>query len=226
MREGRYETTIEQLTIPYRNGILHGMDLGYDNQIVAAKTWAALFATREWALKAERGLLTAPPEESKKTPRETVLQKREIADDTARLQECEPRDIQIGVDVPARGDPDTFDIGTPERKLAAYLSYWKAGNYGYMAKCLPRYIEPPTKRIPGLVRQEYATKRLIGFEFVEISDDTPAVTEIQTRLVYEEGGQQVEGTARFRLLYIDRDGHPAVRGKPGSAWAVLDLSIG
>jgi len=35
--------------------------------LVAAKTWAALFAAREWAIKAERGLLKSPPPEIKKT---------------------------------------------------------------------------------------------------------------------------------------------------------------
>ena len=42
----RARTTTEALSIPYRHGILHGMDLGYDNKLVAAKAWAALFAIR------------------------------------------------------------------------------------------------------------------------------------------------------------------------------------
>ena len=67
-RSGRYTTTTEIIDIPYRNGILHGMDLGYDNKTVAAKAWAALFATGEWALKAEQGLLTPPQPEREKTP--------------------------------------------------------------------------------------------------------------------------------------------------------------
>ncbi len=54
--KGRYKTTSDQITIPYRNGILHGMDLGYDNKMVAAKAWAALFSIRDWAMKAEQGL--------------------------------------------------------------------------------------------------------------------------------------------------------------------------
>lgn len=35
---GRRKTKTEQITLPYRNGILHGTDLGYDNITVAAKT--------------------------------------------------------------------------------------------------------------------------------------------------------------------------------------------
>ena len=37
-------TRSEEIKIPYRHGIMHGMDLGYDNKYVAAKCWAALFA--------------------------------------------------------------------------------------------------------------------------------------------------------------------------------------
>ncbi len=54
-RKGRNKTRNEDLAIPYRNGIMHGTDLGYDNQVVAAKCWAALFATVDWAGLVERG---------------------------------------------------------------------------------------------------------------------------------------------------------------------------
>jgi hypothetical protein len=54
-QKGRYTTTTEQIRVPYRNGILHGMDLGYDNKMVAAKCWAALFAVRDWACRPRLG---------------------------------------------------------------------------------------------------------------------------------------------------------------------------
>ena len=40
----RQKTVTDEITIPFRHGIVHGMDLGYDNRMVAAKCWAALFA--------------------------------------------------------------------------------------------------------------------------------------------------------------------------------------
>ena len=46
-QKSRTKTTTDTISVPYRNGILHGMDLNYDNKIVAAKAWAALFATRD-----------------------------------------------------------------------------------------------------------------------------------------------------------------------------------
>lgn len=53
--KSRYKTHTEQIEVPYRNGIMHGMDLGYDSKAVAVKTWIALFALGEWAEKAEQG---------------------------------------------------------------------------------------------------------------------------------------------------------------------------
>lgn len=221
-RKGRRRTTTERITIPYRHGIMHGMDLGYDNRIVAAKTWVALFATRDWAVKAERGLLTAPPEEPEKTWREIVQQIRKTAEVKARLQEWRPREIQLGQDVPVTGDPEAFEGGTPEHKLAEFLSYWKVRNYGYMAKCLSVNIRKPTKEMPALVREVYDSKHLRAYKFVEISDEAAAVTKIRTSLVYEESGNEIERIVEFRVMNEDSEGGPAVRGKPGSTWVVMN----
>lgn len=46
----RKTTNLETLTIPYRNGILHGRDINFGNKIVAAKCWNILFALKNWAI--------------------------------------------------------------------------------------------------------------------------------------------------------------------------------
>lgn len=37
MGRGRNRTNEEIISVPYRNGILHGRDLAFDNKVVAAK---------------------------------------------------------------------------------------------------------------------------------------------------------------------------------------------
>ncbi|MEH2421714.1 MAG: hypothetical protein V7K48_12575 [Nostoc sp.] len=64
-RVNRKKTSTEKITIPYRNGILHGRDLGYANKIVAAKCWAALFAIKDWAIAISKGNKNPPPVEQK-----------------------------------------------------------------------------------------------------------------------------------------------------------------
>src|SRR5690606_6617970 len=116
-----------------------GMDLGYDNRMVAAKSWAALFAAREWALKAERRELTAPPEKPKKTWRDLFHQISRNERQKKLLATWQPRTIQVGTDVPVSGAPDAYDEGTPERRLAEYLHFWMRHNYGFMARCVPNH---------------------------------------------------------------------------------------
>ncbi|WP_421976072.1 hypothetical protein [Roseivirga seohaensis] len=48
LNQSRKKTTTESLRLPFRNGILHGRDLGYANKLVAAKSWAILIAIKDW----------------------------------------------------------------------------------------------------------------------------------------------------------------------------------
>lgn len=227
---GRRTTQTEQISIPYRHGILHGMDLGYDNKIVAAKTWAALFAIREWALKVEKGETKPPPEQPKPSLRETARDlfhqiqehSRKQADFDARFKAWTPRTIHVSTDIPASGLPDVFEEGTPERKLAEFFSLWAKGNFGHMAQyCLTvsdkKYYG---KKLPLRLKERFAAKRFRAFEIIEIQDEAPALTVIKAKVVYEESGKDVEVIKDFRLICEDAAGKPVIRGKPGGSWVL------
>lgn len=222
---GRYKTTSETITIPYRNGILHGMDLGYDNRIVAAKCWAALFAVRDWAIRVEQGMLKAPPDEPKTTWSDLLQQIRENAEDRVRLDAWRPRTLIIGEDVPKTGDPAMFAGDSPEQKLAEFLSYWKARNYGRMAQQLPSMFVGSVRKFAGQVREIYGSRTLESFEFQEIKDEAPAITNIEVKLWYKEDGNLVERTVTVRLISEDAKGNPAVRGKPNSIWRIVNWGL-
>lgn len=222
---GRYKTTAETITIPYRNGILHGMDLGYDNRMVAAKSWAALFATRDWAIRVEQGLLKAPADKPKTTWRDLIQQIHENNEDKVRLADWKPRALVIGEDVPRTGDLSMFADGSPEQRLAEFLSYWKVRNYGRMAQQLPSMFGGSIQKIAGQVREIYGSKRLEEFEFQEIKDEAPAITNIEVKLSYEEDGNPIERVVVARLLSEDAKGNPAVRGKSNSVWRIVNWGL-
>jgi hypothetical protein len=221
----RYKTRTEEITLPYRNGILHGMDLGYGNKLVAAKTWAALFAAREWAMKAEQGLLSPPTPKPSITWRELIRQLLENTDDKAFLEAWKPRILELGQDVPTTGDSEAFESGTPEQRLAEFLTYWKTRNYGHMAKCLPGNLGYSEQESPRIIREHYASRTLKAFEFTDIKDDAPAITEIEASLVYEEESRAVERTMRFRLVNQDSEGRPDIRGKSRTSWFVYSWLV-
>lgn len=225
LRASRNKTTTDIITIPYRNGILHGRDLGYGNRIVAAKTWAALFAARDWAIRVEQGLLTEPPEKPTKTWGELFQQILENGTDKKLLESWEPREIRPGTHIPFTGEPKDFIQGTPEYVLIEFLCYWKARNYGRMAEFFLSWLRESPGKDAGRIRNHYALCNLKSFEIVEVKDETPAVTEIKVKLCYERNGE-IEREVMFRLVNEDTQGNPAVRGKTNSRWCVANWGYG
>lgn len=112
--KSRNQTRTEEIQTPYRHGIVHGMDLSYDNKMVAAKIWAALFATRNWAMKAEKGEIENHQSPEKPiTWNQVVRQLMENAEMEARLRKWKPRTINLGQEVPIKGLPENYVEGTP-----------------------------------------------------------------------------------------------------------------
>jgi hypothetical protein len=223
MAKERKQTRIEQISIPYRHGIMHGMDLGYDNQMVAAKTWAALFSARDWAIKAEQGLLKSPPPKPIKTWKELIeqyfaLKKAEVLSEK-QLREWKPRTLKPGVDIPNTGTSDSFTPGTPEHKLAEYLNYWMYSNYGHMAQCLNFLLFDNPHEMPPVIKKKYSSIKLKLFEFIEILDVGPGETEIQTKLIFNEGNKQKETLIHYRLKYLNKEGI-CMRSNSTGKWTV------
>lgn len=66
---GRNKTNTEKITMPYRNGILHGRDLNYANEYVSCKCISLLFAIADWiSMKESEPKRKATFEENSKIP--------------------------------------------------------------------------------------------------------------------------------------------------------------
>jgi hypothetical protein len=220
--EDRGKTNVDQITIPYRNGILHGMDLCYDNRIVAAKAWAALFSVRCWAMKAEQGSLNPKPPEDPISWKQVIKQINENKLDELKLLEWKPRVIKIGQDTPATGGPEEYDAGTPERKLAEFLSLWKKTkpNFRAMADCIVLDSNDRAKEMPRRIEHIYSAKHLSQFKFNEISDIAPATTIVRATLAYEENGAQVIKSVQFIMNKRNQIAGPETMSEAGENWYI------
>jgi len=223
LNKGRRKTTTEALRIPYRHGIVHGRDLGYDNELVAAKSWAALFAAGDWAVRAERGELQAPEEKPQPTWGDILAQLRRNEEAKTLLEKWRPRNLGIGHDVPESGPPEAYAEGTPERRLAEYLAWWTRGNYGRMEECAARSFLAPAG--PAEVREVFRDRRLERFALRSITDQGAALTVIVVHLVFRHNDELVELEHEFRVLAIDPDGEPALAGQPGASWTILTWRV-
>lgn len=195
------------------------MDLGYDNRMVAAKCWAALFAVRDWAAKAEQDLIAAPPPKPEKSWTDLFRRIKENEEDKKRLTAWRPRQIVVGKEVPNTGEPEMFGEDSPERKVVELLCYWKARNYGRMAECLPD-TSGPLSKVAGEVREIYGSIILDKFEIEDIVDKGPVITIVKARLWYHRNGDASDSVLEFRLFSQDESGGPAIPGKPRAVWSL------
>lgn len=91
--KGFYKTDATEVHELFRNGIMHGTLVNFDNDVVATKAWNRLFAVADWADARER---QARPVEAKPTLRESIGRWNDIQKQKARLEEWEPYDYELG----------------------------------------------------------------------------------------------------------------------------------
>ena len=219
----RLKTTTEPVTLPYRHGILHGHDLGYDNKLVAAKAWAALFAVREWAYTVEQKEEEASARQAPLTWRDVLHTLQANAHLQTQLTAWRPRSVQSGVDIPACGDPEAYEHGSPEQKLVEYLLYWRKRNYGKMARCLAvstLRFHKSINALAGDLRDYYERRALNAFILLEVHDFARAGTTISVQIHCEEEGEEKEYTVEYRLLFESESGKVVIRGDPEGRWGV------
>ena len=221
---GRPTTRTEMIEIPYRNGIMHGTDLNYDNEFVAAKTWNILFAVGEWARKAEDDELAPPESEDESEFTSALKQLKEAAErheetqkSKERINEWESREIIVGKDIPTSGNPEEYNDETPEHALVTLLTKWKAENYGHMAQFFRGTDGKPEE--PGFIKDQFKHTKLKSFELVNI-DGKPAASDITIGLYIERFGEDVVEEKEVRMVRIADDGTAAVWGSEEGEWVL------
>lgn len=212
-------TRIDPLTIPYRNGIIHGMDLGYDNEVVAAKCWAALFALRDWVIKVIKNELIPPIEkpEEEKSLIEAIEDYINFQAQFEKHKQWKPREIIIGKTVPENGEISEYKEDSPERTLVKFLNFWESGNYGDMSKCFP----PDFLMHAGEVRKRFSGYHLNGFELINISDVIPTVSVISARLLLQNEKDLITSLWKFRLVRYTEDGKMANIRLDNTSWYIV-----
>jgi len=203
----RAKTEKNRIALPYRNGIMHGRDLGYANREVAAKCWGLLFCIRD-VLAAKRD------EEANK--KKYDIDKMKSAEDIQHdmqalhdgLQEVLEMDsfkrkpLLIGTDIPATGTPDAYPFNSPEKTLVEFLELWNAKKYGPMAEYvfLPSYLTK--SKMAGRLRETFADKQPQSFLLIEITDLSSCKCDVTAKVaISHKFGYASDHTVTFRLLY-------------------------
>lgn len=228
--KSRKKTTYEEITLPYRNGILHGRDLGYANVKVSAKALSTLLALRDWADAIKKGKKGVDKEYVPPTPEESAEQLEkglEGLQEIKRQQEFQdawkPREITVGKDIPVKGDISEYGEDTPEKAVMEFLTYLTANNYGKLARIIEYNRNYNTVgKMAGKLRELFAGLKLIDYKLVTVNDNASAISVIETVLEFERGdGKQVSDNRTFRLIYQDEEGNTVTRGYKKAEWKIM-----
>jgi len=232
---GRYQTTKEDLTLPYRHGILHGMDLGYANKTVTAKCWAALFAIRDWADAVKQGKKNPPttePELSeidklnklKDALGEYNADKKHLEDISEKIENWKPRDLVIGSDLLEKGTAKDYKDYSPEQEAIRFTEYWERNNYGAIAKQIHQFVKIPvnTNHDAKRVRNIFQGKKLIDYKIINVTDYAPSISEVSMIFLIEHEDKQYNTQVTLRLIYEGADRKLLVFGDREGQWKCID----
>ncbi|WP_339996772.1 hypothetical protein [Priestia aryabhattai] len=233
--KGRNKTTDEEITLPYRNGILHGRDLGYANVKVSAKTLATLLALGDWASaikKGNKGIEKeyVPPTkaEARQQTATAMEQLKENAKENAHMDKWKPREIEVGSDIPEKGEASDYEEDTPERTVISFLNYLLKKNYGNMAMLLSKHWNKGKTIgvLAGEVREIFERKTLIDYKLVSVKDTGCAITEVELWTKFKRDDDTVfEHENKLRLSYEDKDGKTVARGYKKADWRIMMLEL-
>lgn len=220
--QNRGKTTTGELDIPYRNGIVHGRDLGYANKKVAVKTWATLLALKDGLISIRiNGKEPKEPEKLDLMKTLKLIKENEVR--TNLLKEWKPRELKINVDFPESGNPSDYQKESPEKSLVEFLEYWKNDNWGKIVEKLNyRFFEEDTlgKKVFELKTGIFKDKKLKDYSIINIYDDSPEISDIKVNLTIQNEDNEISKDINFKMLYEKENGDMELRGMKNGSWKI------
>lgn len=224
----RKATNLEEIFLPYRNGILHGRDVRFGNAKVAAKSWALLLSLMDWRRREEK-----PEESSKKQDDESLAQTLERYDASQRKVEKIHQAVESWKKpeydferLTIEGALEYFEGDTPGHAAAQFLQHWQGKKLGLMAP-LCHYGKHSNKPEKPLKEKIQAMKDLCEdydvsqSELIKVVVESPALAEVEFTL-------SLWGSVRnyaMRLIRVDEAGEVTPTGIAGGEWRVLESMI-
>lgn len=224
-KQPRKKTNEEPITLPFRNGILHGKELAFDNKIVAAKCWALISAIRDWVHSVEN------PKEEKKEKTffevfEDLKEHEKNKKETERLfAEYYANDADREYNFPVNYDQlHLIEDNTPEKLVAIFFETLMHKRYGILVDMLDI---PSTRKkgAAGQLAEDFKGIDIKSFTIVGIDDKAPAVSSVEVGVEYQVDGIEYGKQFEIRLIYEDEKQNPLIRNDPRGKWVILQGSI-
>lgn len=221
--KSRNKTNEEALTIPYRHGILHGRELAFDNKLVAAKVWAALFATRDWA----DALISAKSSDSleEKGWKEVLSDFADTQRQKKLIESWKPRSNENIAYLPYTGKAEELPLNTPERAVAEFIENWINGKYGLLAASLVDFSDRSEGKKAGLARKDFGNHIPLSYKLISIEDRAAAITLVTVELEFEDNNQRISKIIDVSTNYLDDENNILVRTEDNGQWKIVQNSF-
>ena len=236
----RKKVNTDPITLPYRNGILHGKDINYDNNLVAAKCLSTIFAVGDWVEQYESGKHVKP--EPPKT--KSILQLlNELNETFAKAQKQHEENLKIKNEVekwqPRQISEEYINninlkkapciSNSPEEKLAEFMEFFAKKNYGKMHDIVERHHDKAGKgQYIQKIKSFIDDLSLLDYTIVSIKDCTPAISEIEVTLnIIDKSDAEFSFTTKCRMIYQKnaQSANVLVSGNPEGRWFIMHLYI-
>lgn len=224
MTKGRNKTNEEAITIPYRNGILHGRELAFDNRIAAAKCWAALFAARDWAVAISDGKKSQKPK-VKIIWTELVSQITENNRKNKLLEKWSPRKENELGHLPHFGSSSELPNGTPECAVSEFIENWCNRRYGLLAEAILSFTDTTKGKKAGMAKEDFGRNVPSSFEIISVEDQAAAVSHVMVNLVFIDHGKTVNKQLSVRAIYQDNENNSVVWSEGNGRWKIVQNSF-
>ena len=229
----RRKFTSENLTIPYRNGILHGIDVGYGNKSVAVKAWALLFTIRDILVdkRNEESERTKYDKQQKKEQEEflsfvenSIKYINGVLDYANSFYNWKPSRTQSQWDMLIKtGLPQDFPENSPEQCIISFLYGWKISNYGLMADLVHRKNDTTKGMLAGQLRWSLKTKSLLDYQIDFIQEERGGIVFGTTITFAERGIELNKDICLIVDYYID--GKKSYCSGGSGKWLLNDVII-
>lgn len=226
----RKKTNNDEIFLPFRNGILHGRDLKYDNKYVVGKCWCTLFAIFDWKQALQKQKDNPPIPENKLTLRESLSELKKTISDYQKhkvshnelmkeIEEWKPRQIN-------QSEIKTKDFRrfSPEKEVENLFKNWQNKNYGKIAEQQYYFGAKDVNlgKEAGKIRVELADKELKEYEIISIKDEAPAISVITIKIQYKYNNAYLEKEISLRMICKSENGQTAVNGQENIVWNFIN----
>ncbi|GAB6109084.1 hypothetical protein [Fusibacter bizertensis] len=226
----RKKTNSDPITMPFRNGILHGRDINYDNIHVSSKCIVLLLAIGDWVenKKTEENRKEKFEKDSISKPLVEIL--RDYQNNLATreiITEWKSKQIVIDKDIPRDGIMNDYDGFEYIEKFIKLFEYWKSKNYGGLSNVLVNVFkyEKNERLHPKHCKELFNDLILINYEILEIEDRAICLKRILVEVEWEKFSRTYKEKLEFGVLYKSLNTKPALPGDNNGEWKLMPWNI-